>query len=46
MVGDLQRIMEYPSKGWMAPQVVPEDVKSAFRYLLKRGYSKLLVDQS
>lgn len=46
MVGDLQRIMEYPAKGWMAPQVVPEDVKLAFRYLLKRGYSNLLMDQS
>lgn len=34
MVGDLQRIIEYPAKGWMAPQNVPQDVMQAYRALV------------
>lgn len=42
MVGDLQRIMTYPSKGWMARQDVPDPVESAFKYLVEIGYDKYL----
>lgn len=42
MVGDLQRIMEYPAKGWMVPQTVPKHIKSAFDYLVKHGYNRRL----
>lgn len=38
MVGDLQRIMEYPVKGWMVSQVVPKEVKTAYYYLMDKGY--------
>ncbi len=34
MVGDLQRIIEYPAKGWMAPQNVPQDVMQAYQALV------------
>lgn len=40
MVGDLQRIIEYPAKGWMAPQIVPEKVKAAFNDLVSWGYNE------
>lgn len=44
MTGDLQRIMIYPAKGWMTSQIVPEEVKAAFNFLVKKGYDKLLTD--
>ncbi len=43
MVGDLQRIMMYPAKGWMAPQVVPENVKTAFNALVSLGYDNHII---
>ncbi|MFT7173063.1 MAG: uncharacterized SAM-binding protein YcdF (DUF218 family) [Paracoccaceae bacterium] len=38
MVGDLQRIMEYPKKGFMLKQEIPEEVKEAFDFLIEAGY--------
>lgn len=43
MVGDLQRIMEYPAKGFQIPQEVPPSVQEAFEYLIKSGYDKHLI---
>lgn len=43
MVGDLQRIIEYPKKGFQIPQEVPDDVLKAFRFLVENGYDKHLV---
>lgn len=34
MVGDLQRIIEYPEKGWSTPQEVPDEVKKAYDQLV------------
>lgn len=34
MVGDLQRIIEYPAKGWMAPSEVPDEVMTAYKQLI------------
>lgn len=34
MVGDLQRIIEYPAKGWMTTSDVPESVMAAYNQLL------------
>lgn len=42
MVGDLQRIMEYPVKGWSAPQDVPDEVKKSYDWLVVHGYDKQL----
>jgi uncharacterized SAM-binding protein YcdF (DUF218 family) len=43
MVGDLQRIMEYPKRGFQIEQYVPDEVKRAFDELVKRGYDKHLL---
>lgn len=43
MVGDLQRIMEYPGRGFQIEQDVPDEVKQAFDELVKRGYDKHLL---
>jgi uncharacterized SAM-binding protein YcdF (DUF218 family) len=38
MVGDLQRIREYPSRGFQIPQEIPADVWDAFEELVRAGY--------
>jgi uncharacterized SAM-binding protein YcdF (DUF218 family) len=43
MVGDLQRIKEYPAKGFQIPQDIPGEVWSAFEKLVNEGYTKHLI---
>ncbi len=43
MVGDLQRIKEYPAKGFQIPQEIPGNVLEAYEKLLKLGYDKYLI---
>ncbi len=43
MVGDLQRIKEYPALGFQITQDIPEDVWNAYLELVDRGYSKHLI---
>jgi hypothetical protein len=43
MVGDTQRIKEYPSKGFQIEQEMPIEVWDAFNELVKRGYTKHLI---
>jgi uncharacterized SAM-binding protein YcdF (DUF218 family) len=43
MVGDLQRIKEYPKLGFQIEQDIPEDVWSAYESLVKAGYTKHLI---
>lgn len=43
MVGDLQRIMEYPAHGWQSRQPVSAAVRVAYETLLRAGYTKHLV---
>jgi uncharacterized SAM-binding protein YcdF (DUF218 family) len=38
MVGDLQRIKEYPEKGYQIFQEIPDDVWEAYESLVERGY--------
>lgn len=45
MVGDLQRIREYPEKGFQIPQEIPEDVWAAYEELVKMGYTKHLIKE-
>lgn len=45
MVGDLQRIMEYPAKGFQIPQEVPEDVLAAYKELIDAGYHRHLIKE-
>lgn len=46
MVGDLQRIMEYPKLGFMIPQAVPAPVHAAFETLVAAGYTRHLITPS
>jgi uncharacterized SAM-binding protein YcdF (DUF218 family) len=43
MVGDLQRVREYPAKGFQIPMDIPDDVWSAFEELVSAGYDKYLI---
>lgn len=43
LVGDTQRIMEYPEHGFAIEQEMPSDVESAYRYLVAQGYTKRLI---
>ena len=42
MVGDLQRIKEYPGKGYQIPQEIPADVWAAYEELIESGYDRHL----
>ncbi|WP_421827676.1 YdcF family protein [Larkinella sp.] len=43
MVGDLQRIREYPQKGFQIPQEIPQDVWDAYETLVAAGYDQHLI---
>ena len=43
MVGDLQRIREYPAKGFQIHQDIPEEVWRAYEELVKAGFDKYLL---
>jgi hypothetical protein len=43
MVGDLQRIRVYPSRGFQIPQEMPDDVWAAGQELIRAGYDSRLV---
>jgi uncharacterized SAM-binding protein YcdF (DUF218 family) len=43
MVGDLQRIKIYPSRGFQVEQEIPDDVWDAFEKLVALGYDKHLI---
>ncbi|MCA9361325.1 YdcF family protein [Candidatus Kaiserbacteria bacterium] len=43
MVGDLQRIKEYPAKGFQIEQEIPYDVWQAYEFLVEQGYNKRLI---
>ncbi len=43
MVGDLQRIKEYPNKGYMIFQEILEEVWKAYEGLVERGYREHMI---
>jgi len=43
MVGDLQRILEYPRLGFMIPQAVPDNVLLAYEVLIAAGFTRHLL---
>lgn len=45
MVGDVQRIAEYPKKGFQAEQDIPPDVWDAYHRLVAAGYTKQLIKE-
>ncbi|MFO0971225.1 MAG: YdcF family protein [Candidatus Saccharimonadales bacterium] len=44
MVGDLQRIIEYPKLGFQVSQQVPDNIVAAMNELIKLGYDKNLIE--
>lgn len=43
MVGDLQRVIEYPKRGYQIEQIVPKDVLDAYNQLISLGFVQYLV---
>ncbi|MFE0150156.1 YdcF family protein [Nonomuraea sp. NPDC059007] len=43
LVGDLQRIIDYPKQGYAIEQDVPEEVLDAYEALIKAGYDSRLI---
>jgi uncharacterized SAM-binding protein YcdF (DUF218 family) len=43
MVGDLQRIREYPARGFQIPQEIPDEVWDAYEQLVRAGYNRHLM---
>jgi hypothetical protein len=43
MVGDLQRIREYPARGFQVAQDIPADVWAAFEALVAAGFDRHLI---
>lgn len=43
MVGDLQRIAEYPKLGYQIEQHIPADVWAAYEELVRRGFVQHLI---
>jgi uncharacterized SAM-binding protein YcdF (DUF218 family) len=46
MVGDLQRIMLYPSLGFQAAEIVPCHVDASYRRLIEAGFTSHLIPQT
>ncbi len=43
LVGEVHRMIEYPRRGYQAPDEVPEEVLSAWSDLIERGFRRSLV---
>lgn len=43
MVGDLQRIKEYPAQGFQIPQEIPDVVWQAYKNLVRLGYTRFVM---
>jgi uncharacterized SAM-binding protein YcdF (DUF218 family) len=43
MVGDLQRIRDYPARGFQIPQEIPAEVWQAYEELVEAGYDRHLL---
>lgn len=43
LVGDLQRVIEYPKQGFAIAQDVPEDVHAAYESLIRDGFTSRLI---
>lgn len=44
MVGDMQRIREYPKQGFQIEQEIPDDVWRAYEELVRLGFNKHLIE--
>lgn len=46
LAGTLQRIKEYPSRGFQLPQEIPDDVWGAYTVLVDSGYTNYLIREA
>jgi len=47
MVGDFERVMRYPQKGYQIPQSIPQEILVAYKFLLNAGFTRFAgVEQS
>jgi uncharacterized SAM-binding protein YcdF (DUF218 family) len=46
MVGDFERVLEYPKLGFQTEQPVPDKARAAFEHLKRRGYTGRLMPPS
>lgn len=46
MVGDIQRIIEYPVLGYQVDHELPEDVLAAYDFLVREGYTQHLIKRN
>lgn len=46
MIGDFQRILLYPDRGFLIPQEVPAEVLEAYNFLVEAGYTAHLIQQT
>lgn len=44
MVGDFQRILDYPQKGFQVEQVVPDEAMLAYYFLIDSGFNQHLIN--
>ncbi|MER7764547.1 YdcF family protein [Streptomyces sp. NPDC097619] len=44
LLGDLQRVIEYPRQGFAVAQEIPDDVRSAYEHLVAAGFTSRLID--
>ena len=40
MVGDFERVMRYPQKGYQIPQSIPQEILVAYQFLLNAGFTR------
>ena len=45
LVGDLQRVIAYPARGFAIAQDVPDDVTGAYQRLIAAGYDSRLMKE-
>jgi uncharacterized SAM-binding protein YcdF (DUF218 family) len=43
LVGDTQRIIEYPERGFAIPQAMPSEVQAAYDHLVEAGFTRRLI---
>ena len=46
MVSDVQRIKDYPARGWQVAQAMPAEVEDAYQYLISQGYTQYVTPAS
>ncbi len=40
MTGEVQRLIEYPKRGWLKRQKIPKKVLDAYNFLISQGFTK------